>query len=101
MKEHLEEAEYQTTVVTLDRIHCVKNKPKRKRVENKPLVLLKSSKQNCILTMEGNKPSNSKPFVCYSGNLRLLQAEQLGYEAIDCIIADDIYWARAIEIALN
>ena len=30
--------------------------------------------------MEGNKPSNSKPFVCYSGNLRLLQAEQLGYE---------------------
>jgi len=51
--------------------------------------------------MEGNKPSNSKPFVCYSGNLRLLQAEQLGYEAIDCIIADDIYWARAIEIALN
>tara|TARA_R110002073_G_scaffold632_1_gene4968 strand:- start:1201 stop:1506 length:306 start_codon:yes stop_codon:yes gene_type:complete len=101
VKEHLEEAEYQTTVVTLDRIHCVKNKPKRKRVENKPLVLLKSSKQNCILTMEGNKPSNSKPFVCYSGNLRLLQAEQLGYEAIDCIIADDIYWARAIEIALN
>ena len=101
MKEHLEEAEYQTTVVTLDRIHCVKNKPKRKRVENKPLVLLKSSKHNCALTMEGNKPSNSKPFVCYSGNLRLLQAEQLGYEAIDCIIADDIYWARAIEIALN
>ena len=101
MKELLEEAEYQTTVVTLDRIHCVKNKPKRKRVENKPLVLLKSSKQNCALTMEGNKPSNSKPFVCYSGNLRLLQAEQLGYEAIDCIIADDIYWARAIEIALN
>ena len=101
MKEHLEEAEYQTTVVTLDRIHCVKNKPKRKRVENKPLVLLKSSKQNCALTMEGNNPSNSKPFVCYSGNLRLLQAEQLGYEAIDCIIADDIYWARAIEIALN
>ena len=101
MKEQLEEAEYQTTVVTLDRIHCVKNKPKRKRVENKPLVLLKSSKQNCALTMEGNKPSNSKPFVCYSGNLRLLQAEQLGYEAIDCIIADDIYWARAIEIALN
>lgn len=101
MKEQLEEAEYQTTVVTLDRIHCVKNKPKRKRVENKPLVLLKSSKKNCALTMEGNKPSNSKPFVCYSGNLRLLQAEQLGYEAIDCIIADDIYWARAIEIALN
>tara|TARA_Y100000385_G_scaffold289299_1_gene358306 strand:- start:51 stop:356 length:306 start_codon:yes stop_codon:yes gene_type:complete len=101
VKEQLEEAEYQTTVVTLDRIHCVKNKPKRKRVENKPLVLLKSSKKNCTLTMEGNKPSNSKPFVCYSGNLRLLQAEQLGYEAIDCIIADDIYWARAIEIALN
>ena len=101
MKEHLEEAEYQTTVVTLDRIHCVKNRRKRNKVENKPLVLLKSSKQNCALTMEGDKPCSSKPFVCYSGNLRLLQAEQLGYKAIDCIIADDIYWARAIEIALN
>ena len=74
---------------------------KRNKVKNKPLVLLKSNDKNCALTMKGDKPYSSKPFVCYSGNLRLLEAEQLGYNAIDCIIADDIYWARAIEIALN
>jgi ParB-like chromosome segregation protein Spo0J len=31
----------------------------------------------------------------------LLAAKELGYEAIDCIIADDEVWLKAIEYALK
>ena len=50
--------------------------------------------------MGGDQPTIEEPFVCYKGNTKLSSAKDLGYTAIDCIIADDIYWAKAIEYAL-
>ena len=66
---------------------------------NNPLILLSSTEYN--LAMEGDQPPITESFVCYKGNTKLSSAKDLGYTAIDCIIADDIYWAKAIEYALN
>tara|TARA_B100001057_G_scaffold488671_1_gene573494 strand:+ start:983 stop:1207 length:225 start_codon:yes stop_codon:yes gene_type:complete len=65
---------------------------------NDPLILLSSKDYN--LAMEGDQPTITEPFVCYKGNTKLSSAKDVGYTAIDCIIADDIYWAKAIEYAL-
>ena len=63
-----------------------------------PLILLSSKDYN--LAMGGDQPTIEEPFVCYKGNTKLSSAKDVGYTAIDCIIADDIYWAKAIEYAL-
>ena len=51
--------------------------------------------------MDGDQPYIEEPFICYKGNKYLSAAKELGYDAIDCIIADDDTWAKAIEYALK
>jgi len=51
--------------------------------------------------MDGDQPYIEEPFLCYKGSEFLLAAKELGYNAIDCIIADDLVWAKAIEYALK
>ena len=46
--------------------------------------------------MDGDQPYIKEPFVCFKGCKYLLAAKELGYEAIDCIIADDETWLKAI-----
>jgi hypothetical protein len=51
--------------------------------------------------MDGDQPYIKEPFICMRGCEYLLAAKELGYEAIDCIIADDEVWLKAIEYALK
>lgn len=51
--------------------------------------------------MDGDQPYIKEPFICMRGCKYLLAAKELGYEAIDCIIADDEVWLKAIEYALK
>ena len=64
-----------------------------------PLLLLNSNDKD--LAMDGDQPYIEEPFLCYKGSEFLLAAKELGYNAIDCIIADDLVWAKAIEYALK
>ena len=106
VKQELEEAEYKPILVDLDRIFCVEKEYQEDSIADglvlmgmkDPLILLSFKDYN--LAMGGDQPTIEEPFVCYKGNIKLSSAKDLGYTAIDCIIADDIYLAKAIEIAL-
>jgi len=51
--------------------------------------------------MDGDQAYIEEPFVCYKGNKYLSAAKELGYGAIDCIIADDDVLAKTIKYALK
>ena len=91
----------------MDKIKCAKGQEEEEFLADavalvglkNPLLLLSSNNKD--LAMEGDTPYIEEPFFCYKGSEFLLAAKELGYTAMDCIIADDIYWARAIEYALK
>ena len=106
VKEYLEEAEYKPIPVQLDKIKCAKSGEEEFLADGvalvgmrDPLLLLISNHKD--LTMDGDQPYIEEPFVCFKGCKYLLAAKELGYEAIDCIIADDETWLKAIEYALK
>jgi len=106
VKEFLEEAEYKPIPVQLDKIKCANDTEQEFLADGvalvglqDPLLLLISNHKD--LTMDGDQAYIEEPFVCYKGNKYLSAAKELGYDAIDCIIADDDVWAKAIEYALK
>jgi hypothetical protein len=106
VKDYLEEAEYKPIPVQLDKIKCANETEEEFLADGvalvglrDPLLLLVSKHKD--LTMDGDQPYIKEPFICMRGCEYLLAAKELGYEAIDCIIADDEVWLKAIEYALK
>ena len=106
VKDYLEEAEYEPIPVQLDKIKCANETEEEFLADGvalvglkDPLLLLVSNHKD--LTIKGDQPYIEQPFICFKGCEYLLAAKELGYEAIDCIIADDEVWLKAIDYALK